>query len=131
MILCVTGKYKKEVEMVDCNAFNNEEAYIVGKKQKAILWAFFASLIFPPALYIMIFFVYGLAKAEKKSLPGLWTFAILIPLVNIFCLLTLIQNATKILRAKGVRVGLMGANERGLENLSPEKNNKPITAQSI
>jgi len=123
--------------MIDYNVFTNEEAYAVGKKQRTIVWAFFfllVSIIFPPVSLIIsiiiIFFVYELAKAEKKKTPGLWAFAMLIPLVKLICLLILIQDATKILRAKGLKIGLMGANKKDLENLLPNKDEKPITNQS-
>ncbi len=108
--------------------YTNEEAYNVGKKQKAILWLILATLlaflilvIFPFAILIVsiigIVFVYQLASALKSSYAWLWALLQLIPLVSLICLIILNQKATKVLRDKSVGVGLMGANSKELENL--------------
>ena len=108
--------------------YSNQEAYKVGKKQKAILWCILASTIsffIPDSSFIVaivcIVFVYQLAAAEKSSVAWLWALLQLMPFVSLICLLILNQKATKILKEKNIKVGLMGANNKDLEKLIIKK----------
>ncbi len=57
---------------------------------------------------------YRLAKAQKFKNPVLYSAGLIVPLINLFIILRLIANATKILRAHNIRVGIMGANKDDL-----------------
>lgn len=107
--------------------YTKQEAYDVGKKQKAILWLILASIgafFIPFAIFVVaiigVVFVYQLASAQKSSYAWLWALLQIVPLVSLICLLILNQRATKIVRDKGVKVGLMGANSKELEKLMKE-----------
>ena len=64
----------------------------------------------------VIVLIYLLAKNLKKK-AWLFTIGLFVPIVNIGVLLYLIIQATKVLRANGIRVGVMGANKEDLNNL--------------
>ena len=107
--------------------YTKQEAYEVGKKQKEIVLLILVSIVaffIPYSSFVVVIvgiigivFVYQLATAEKSSIPWLWAFLQIIPIVRLICLLILNQKATKILRSHNVRVGLMGGNSQDLEKL--------------
>lgn len=67
-----------------------------------------------------IFVVYHLAIALKDKHPGQYVFGMFIPIVKLFVLLNVVKNATKVLRANNIAVGLMGAKIKAL-GMQPEK----------
>jgi energy-coupling factor transporter transmembrane protein EcfT len=104
--------------------YSNQDAYNVGKKQKAIIWLVLASIaafFIPFAPFIVgvigIIFVAQLAAAQKLPVAWLWAFSQIIPLVSLICLLILNQKATNILKSKGIKVGLMGGSHKEIESL--------------
>lgn len=113
---------------MDSITFTKEEVLNIAKEQKKLCWIFLGiilsyplSLVYIGAVTILIFSiwaifkVYHLAKALKKGSPGLYAFGMFIPIVKLFVLLNVIQNATKILRANTITVGVMGAKKQSLE----------------
>lgn len=104
---------------------NNSEILEVAKYQKNILWLIIVNLltfwmVFVSILtgIIGIIFIYRLAKVLKSSLDWLYIVLSFIPVVNVIALLLLNRKATVVLRAHGIRVGLMGANQEDLSKLS-------------
>lgn len=70
-----------------------------------------AWILIPVALAVAafsIFCVYRLCRALGTS-PALWVVAMFIPLLNLLALVILNQRATTFLKARGVAVGLLGA----------------------
>ncbi len=67
-----------------------------------------AALVVLAILAFNIWCVYRLCKALDKG-PVLWIIAMFIPLINLICLLVLNQQATRHLKDRGIKVGLMGA----------------------
>ena len=64
-----------------------------------------------------IFYVYFLAGALRVKKPWLYALGMFIPVVKLFVLLRVIRGSTTILRAHGIRVGLMGVKKSDLGNL--------------
>jgi len=58
--------------------------------------------------------------ADELKLHANWAFFVcmLIPFVNIILLLNLNAKATAVIRSKGIKVGLMGANKAQLVKLA-------------
>lgn len=116
--------------------FSKDEVILVAKRQQWLLIYFalnlFAGvslelipeeslLIFPVAL-IAIFcpiaflvIVYKLANALRKQ-AGLYIIGCFLPLVNIILIINLISSATKALRENNIKVGIMGAKRKSLED---------------
>lgn len=110
--------------------FSNDELYLVGRRQRIAIWlllaltiAWVGGFIISPSIFsiivmsigfISMLFSHRLAKAEKKAYPELWTFAMLIPVINWICLLLLIISASKILQNKNIR--LQGERGRALRD---------------
>ncbi len=104
--------------------FTNPEVVEVGKRQKAIIWLILISI---PAIFIpftslvvgliSVYFIYKLAKAVKSSLAWLYIILGFLPLISLLALLHLNAKATRALREKGLKVGLMGASSSDLDNL--------------
>jgi hypothetical protein len=76
--------------------YTNQDAYNIGKRQKAIIWLVLASigaLFIPFAPFIVgvigIVFVAQLATAQKSPVAWLWAFSQIIPFVGLICLLIL------------------------------------------
>lgn len=116
---------KPHYEKKGSKGYTNQETYKVGTNQKAIIWLVLASFIaffipYAPIVVgiICIVFVYRLAKALKLSLAWLWALSQILPFISIICLLVLNHKATSILKAKGIRVGLMGARSEQLTFLN-------------
>ena len=104
--------------------YTNQDVYLIGKKQKVIIWMvllLLICLVYPPLQIIVgvvyIFQIYVLAKALKVQYPWLWALGMLIPFVSLICLLSLIHSSTCALRSKGIKVGVMGANKNQLKEL--------------
>lgn len=75
-----------------------------------------AGLILSIALIVaMIYFVYKLATSLHSQAVWLWCVAMIVPCLNLICLLMLISRASQAIRAQGVKVGLMGADLTELE----------------
>lgn len=110
-------------------AFTVNELRNIAKKQKILLWSVLGGilsyfLIFSAqnqALATLILFgvgifqiyaLFSLASAIRSSALRivLLIVGLFIPLVNLLMLLSINNEASKILKASGVKVGLMGAN---------------------
>lgn len=62
--------------------------------------------------------VWRLAMALRSSVPWLYCVLGFVPVVAVFSLLVLNQNATKVLQTNGIRVGFLGANLADFGKLS-------------
>lgn len=104
-----------------------DETIAAAKAQKGILWCILGNVagvlfywpILVAVLPFQIYFVYKLAISLRMVAPLVWCIAMFIPLVSLLLLLVLSQRATKAIRQKGVKVGLMGARIADLEALEP------------
>lgn len=69
---------------------------------------------------VQLYYVLQLATAMRSSVPWLYCLLGFVPVVAVFSLLVLNQNATKVLQANGIRVGFLGANlaDFGTETLN-------------
>jgi hypothetical protein len=101
--------------------------------QKALIWVVFGHVILLltipvtgeanvyiigliPLMILEIYFVYRLANALwPTSNPLVWVIAVLLPTLGFIFLLVLISRATFALKAAGLRVGLLGADMKGLK----------------
>ena len=88
----------------------------VAKHQKNILWMFLISIVasFIPLAtivtgFVMVFFIYKLAKAIRSTNVWLYIVLAFFPLLNVVALVRVNGKATKILESNGIKVGLMGA----------------------
>jgi|ERR1035437_7587827 hypothetical protein len=75
--------------------------------------------------------IYDLAVALKASNPWIWALVIIIPCGGLLALLILSIRATRALKTRGVRVGLMGAID-GLKKITDSvagENSKITTAE--
>jgi hypothetical protein len=110
--------------------YTDSEILDIAKRQKAILWLIVASIPayalnlvirLVPTLVIGIIslvFIYKLAVALKSSVPWVWVISGVIPCVGLIALLILNSYASAALRARGIKVGLMGASTEDLAKLT-------------
>ena len=104
--------------------YTDPEIREIGNKQKAILWTLLASIVlsFVPygpiaASIISVIFIYQLAAALKSRVAWLYVILAFFPLVSLIALLVINSQATKALKARGLKVGLMGASSSALSAL--------------
>ena len=106
------------------NEFTAKELFEIAKRQKQILWIIlisFLCMLFPPAILIVaifqVFYIYKLAVAVRSSFA--WGYIILsfLPLISLLALLSVNGKASRILKANGVKIGLMGVAKSDLERL--------------
>ena len=108
--------------------FNDEEILGISKSQKVIILlillvfpAYFAAIFFPVLGLIFgiitLVFIHRLAAALKAQLPWLYVLLAIVPCINFIALLVLNSRANSALKARGIRVGLMGANGEDLKTL--------------
>jgi hypothetical protein len=109
--------------------YSDAEVLCIAKHQKTIIWLILLSIpayvavVFIPFLplivgIISLFFIYQLAAALKASAPWLWVVLALIPCVGLIALLVINSSATSALKARGIRVGLMGARKDDLDKIA-------------
>ena len=113
--------------------FTKAEVVEVARMQKAVLWLLLALLVANglaasvPIIGLVVYLVvvvasliytYKLAKAVKALSPGQYLVLGLIPCLNLIALLMINSNATAVLKAHGIAVGLMGANQKQLTEFS-------------
>jgi len=120
---------KRQIRAVS-NTFSNAEVVTIATRQKRIIWVFLASLtivpiiaMFAPVVLLLSGLVqfavcYDLAKSLKFGEPPALFIVMLIPFVNLILMLTLVAKASKVIREKGVSVGLLGASKSQLEQLA-------------
>ncbi len=116
--------------------YTDAQVLTIAKKQKILLWLILASIA---VLFARIFgighviwslmqlsiniinlvFIYQLATALNLRTGLVWgvVVAMLVPIVNIILLLAVNGKATGIIRGKGIKVGLMGADKAQLIKL--------------
>src|SRR4051794_3571709 len=103
---------------------NADVARVAKTQRAAVRWVLilFVGMFIPFAGYVLLvtlaFALYRLAQALRWRGAIAWGILSLVPVLNIFFLLTLNAQATKLLRARGVRVGLLGANASDAAKLS-------------
>lgn len=96
--------------------WRKDELMAVAKYQKNIQWLVLANLIamFIPFATLVtgvigIYFIYKLAAALRSSCAWLYIILSFIPLIGLLALLHFVGKATQVLKANGIRVGIMGA----------------------
>ncbi|MBF0252210.1 MAG: hypothetical protein HQL29_00185 [Candidatus Omnitrophica bacterium] len=111
--------------------YEKEDIKNIAKYQKLICWLFlfiiigYLSSLIPAvgivllplsiiAGIVVIFIVYRLAKALKIKNAWLYAIGMLVPLVKLIVLITVIRDATKVLTAKNIKVGIMGCRKADL-----------------
>lgn len=118
------------------NGFSDAEILEIANLQKVNIWLIpgstiatfiqfpltaiaeqIAALLFIVIGIVSLVFIYKLARALRSSVAWLYAILSLIPGFGIIVLLITNSNATAVLRSKGVRVGLTGANQSDLEKL--------------
>ena len=107
---------------------SNREAYEIGTLQRQyLIWLLLAYVIaffIPYGLFVVgflaIYFVYKMADAQKSPVAWLWGLSQIIPYVGLVCLLIINQNATTILKSKGIKVGFFGAKDTDLQTLTEQ-----------
>lgn len=105
--------------------WSREELIAVARYQKNIQWLVLVGLLllFVPFGNLLLglvglFFIYHLARALRSRVAILYVVAAFIPLLGLLSLLRLVTRATRVLRAAGIRVGVMGARMEDFERLS-------------
>ncbi len=127
---------------VSSGGFSNIELLEVAKMQKALQWMVlfnvgviilcalffrvltsifpcFFQVIWPVGSSLALVFIYRLSKALKYKPFQVWLDVILVwlPIFNLVILVGRVMDATAVLKQKGIRVGLMGANRHDLRRL--------------
>lgn len=103
----------------------NQNAYLVAKWQKQIIWLVLACLL---CMYVRFglpfvgiycaYAMYQLASALKSRIAIIWALLCFVPFIGLLSLFFLNQRATVALREAGIRVGFMGVSETDLDKLS-------------
>ncbi len=109
---------------------NSDEIREIGKYQRLTMWALLAGfvflvpvppggslILFGPVLVFQIFMVYRLTKALDSPLAGVRCLLCLVPLIGLINLYLVTNQATIILKERGLRVGVMGASKNDLAAL--------------
>jgi len=109
--------------------YSDTELLEIAKRQKAVIWlillsipAYAAAIVMPSLPLIVgiisLMFIYHLASSLKEAAP--WQYVVLgiIPCLGVIALLMINSRATSALKARGIRVGLMGARRDELNRLS-------------
>ena len=98
------------------NQWTKQDLLNVAKHQSYIQWLVLANFVamFIPFATILtgiigIFFIYKLASSLKSACAWVYIILSFIPLIGLLALVHLIVEATKVLRANGISVGVMGA----------------------
>lgn len=115
--------------MASNRTYTDSEVLDIARRQKAILWlilisipAYAASLVIPflPLIVgiVSLVFIYQLAAALKLSAPWLYVILGLIPCISLIALLVINSIAVSALKARGIRVGLMGARQDDLNKIT-------------
>lgn len=104
--------------------WSKPDLLVIAKHQKYFQWlvpASMAALFIPFAPIVTgiagIILVYRLSAALGSSVPLLYALGAFLPLVGIIIMLHLMGKSTKLLRAHGIRVGLMGARMSDFDQL--------------
>jgi hypothetical protein len=100
----------------------------IEKYQRLTMWALLAGftnlipglnlILFIPVAIFQIFMVYRLTTALESSLAVLRGLLCLVPLVSLINLYLVTNQATIILKERGIRIGIMGAWKSDLEALA-------------
>ena len=112
-------------------SFSDEDIKLVGQRQRAIIFsiipldaaALLAFLFWIPLLGIIAkivaaVLIYRMAVALKRTAPAGYAFLAFIPVVGLLALVILNAQATTVLQARGIRVGILGAGAEELEALT-------------
>lgn len=106
----------------------------VAKYQSYIQWLVLASLVamFIPYATILtgiigLFFIYKLASALRSKVAWLYIIASFMPLIGLLALLDLVQRASKVLKANGIKIGIMGAKMNDFDSIEdvPNQSSEP------
>jgi fumarate reductase subunit C len=80
------------------------------------------NLLFPVAKLALgiwgVLVIYRLAKGLKEKRPVFYAVGMIIPLVNLLVIVSLFSKTTKVLRAQGLKVGLMGCHNSDLKSFT-------------
>ena len=109
--------------------YSKTELLDIATGQKAVIWLMLLSIAAYAAAFVMpyiplivgiisLMFIYRLAVSLKEPAP--WQYVVLgiIPCAGVIALLVINSRATSVLRARGIRVGLMGARRDDLDKVS-------------
>lgn len=110
-------------------SFSDEEIQLIGQRQRAIIcsiipldavtllaWRFLLLGII--ARIVAMVLIYRMAVALKRPFPPGYAFLAFLPLVGLIALVLLNGEATAVLRARGIRVGVLGADAEELAALT-------------
>jgi len=113
-------------------SFSDEEIQLVGQRQRAIIffiipleavcllslltWRFLLLGII--ARIVAAVLIYRMAVALKRPFPAGYAFLAFLPVVGLIALVVLNGEATAVLRARRIRVGVLGAGAEELETLT-------------
>ena len=114
--------------MATNTTYTDAEVLDIAKHQKAIIlliplsMAAYVAATFVPFLpvfvgIISLVFIYQLAAALKETSPWLFVLLGIIPCISLIALLMINSRATSALKSRGIRVGLLGANEDDLKKI--------------
>ena len=99
------------------------DTLVIAKNQKIIMWLILANIIclFLQPLWIVsglasVVFVYKLAKSLNKKYVFIWAILAFIPLIGLLSLYLLSNKATKHLQSNDIKVGLVGAKAKSLQD---------------
>jgi len=105
--------------------YSDAEIRVIASNQKAIMWLILGSFVaffipYAPIItgILSLIFVYQLARAVRSSFAWVYAVLALIPFVGLIALLIINSQATQTLKRRGIRVGLMGADQSDLANLN-------------
>ena len=102
-------------EKTESIQYDKNDVKAIAKFQRIMCFTFFIPIV-------AVFPVYYLARALKVKHPGLYAFGMFFGIVNLFVLVSVIRQATRVLRSKGIRVGLIGYKKGDLNKYLSESN---------
>ena len=106
----------------------SEEIKKIGKYQRMTMWALLAGfsnlipvlnlVLFIPVTVFQMVMIYRLTKALESPLAGLRCLLCIIPLISLINLYLVTNQASIILKERGIKIGVMGASKPDLEALA-------------
>jgi len=104
-----------------------EEIRNIGKYQRLTMWALLAGLtnlipivnliLFLPVVIFQILMIYRLTVALESPLAAVRCLLCIVPVISLINLYLVTNQATIVLKERGIKIGVMGASKADLEAL--------------
>jgi hypothetical protein len=110
--------------MIRANNWRSTDGLSAGPAASVLPWVLFLGVI-ALVTYLAVSNANLLARSLRKTRPAGWALGMAVPVVYLVVLLVLSGEATRALRSRGIKVGLLGASMADIRDIE-----EPATAQA-